>query len=139
MKLAMPIKYVTIVAVFLLLLQSCGQNKSAELSRTWKIKDLKYTQEVPEALKPTITAWIAQMHDAFTITYNANGTYTTQLKEQKLEGKWKLNWNSSTLTSTSNDGKLKTYQVKELTSDSFIFEAEEGGEKVIFEMIPASK
>lgn len=134
----MPTKYLSVIAVLLLLLQSCGQNKTAELSRTWKIQNLKYDKEIPETLKPTVEQSIAQMRKSFTLTYNPNGTYHSDFDGQKLDGKWKLNWNSSTITSTSNDGKTKTYQVKELTDKSFVFEAEEGGEKVIFEMIPAT-
>ena len=121
------------------MLQSCGQNKTALLAKTWKIEDLKYTQEIPEEMKPAITGWVSQMRESFSITYNTDGTYYTQLKEQKLEGKWKLNWNSSSITSTAKDGSTKVFHIKELTEKSFQFEAEEGGEKVIFIMIPATK
>lgn len=124
--------------IFFSLLASCGQNKASLLTKTWKINDLKYTQEIPESMQPTITNWINEMRQSFTITYNANGTYYTKLKDQKLEGKWKLNWSSSSITSTAHDGTVKTFHIKELTTDKFVFEAEEAGEKVIFEMIPAN-
>lgn len=121
------------------MMQSCGQNKTPLLAKTWRIEDLKYTQEIPEDMKPAITNWVNQMRESFTITYNSNGTYYTQLKEQKLEGKWKLNWNSSSITSTASDGSTKVFHIKELTENSFQFEAEEGKEKVIFVMVPAKQ
>jgi hypothetical protein len=135
----MQIKSLFFLPVFILMVQSCGQNKTALLAKTWKIEDLKYTQEIPEEMKPAITNWVNQMRESFTITYNTNGTYYTQFKEQKLEGKWKLNWNSSTITSTASDGSTKVFHIKELTEKSFQFEAEEDGEKVIFVMVPATK
>jgi hypothetical protein len=135
----MQIKSLFLLPVFILMMQSCGQNKTALLARTWRIEDLKYTQEIPEDMKPAITNWVNQMRESFTITYNADGTYYTQLKEQKLQGKWKLNWNSSTITSTAQDGSVKVFHVKELTETGFQFEAEEGGEKVIFIMVPATQ
>jgi hypothetical protein len=135
----MQIKSLFVFPLFILLLQSCGQNKTAQLAKTWKIEDLKYTQEVPDEMKPAITNWVNQMRQSFTITYNADGTYYTQLAEQKLQGKWKLNWNSSSITSTASDGSTKVFHIKELTDSSFQFEAEEGGEKVIFVMVPVTK
>ena len=127
---------ISVVVVVLCLLSGCANDKSAQLCRTWRIEDLKYTTEVPDQMKPQINNWVNEMKSAFTITYRPDHTYYTLLKNQKLEGQWKLNWNSSSITSTAHDGSVKVFQVKELTDANFTFEAEEGGEKVIFVMVP---
>ncbi len=130
------LKRISFILLGVLLLSACNNNKSAQLCKTWRIEDLKYTTEVPEQMKPRVEDWVNEMKTAFSITYNADGTYYTVLKDQKLEGKWKLNWNSSSLTATAHDSTVKQFHVKELSDSKFTFEAEEAGEKVIFTMIP---
>lgn len=109
------------------------------LAKTWRIEDLKYPTEVPANLQPTITNSVNEMKKSFTLTYNADGTYVTKLNEQQLRGKWKLNWNSGKITSTSESGESKDFKIRTLTDDQFEFETQEGEGTVIFVMVPADK
>ncbi len=112
-------------------------NKSKLLAKTWMINNLKYTKEIPKEMQPTIDNSVNEMRQAFRITYNADGTYNTKMNGQSLKGTWKMNWNSTKMTSIASDGSSKDFKIVELTEDKFFFEADEGGEKVIFEMVPA--
>ncbi|MES2620964.1 MAG: hypothetical protein V4615_08930 [Bacteroidota bacterium] len=131
-------KQVFFLMTLILLLMSSGcKDKSALLAKTWMVNDLQYTTEVPKEMQPTIDKSVAEMRNSFRLTYNPDGTYKTQMNDQLLEGKWKMNWNSTIITSTTDKGATKDFKVLELTESSFKFEADEGGEKVIFVMIPA--
>ena len=88
-------------------------------------------------MQPAIDNSVNEMKKSFRITYNADGTYITQMNGQSLKGTWKMNWSSSKMTSIASDGASKNFKIVELTEDKFFFEADEGGEKVIFEMVPA--
>jgi hypothetical protein len=124
---------------FLLSIQSCGSNKEKLLLRTWQLENLKYTKEVPPALQPTIDRQIEVMKQSFRLTYNADGTYNTLNGNQKMVGKWKLNWSSSEITSTDDAGVAVVFKIKTLTENNFDFEAIVNKEKVIFMMIPEKK
>lgn len=123
--------------MLLLCLQSCS-DKTAVLTKTWKIEDLKYPTEVPAALQETIKNTVNEMKKSFTITYNADGTYVTKVDDKTLRGKWKLNWNSSKITSTTENGESKDFKVRQLDDTHFEFETQEGEGTVIFVMIPAN-
>ena len=124
------------VTVVLLLITGC-KDKSKLLVNTWMVNDLKYTTEIPEAMQATIDQSVENMRKSFRLTYNADGTYSTQMNDQKLTGTYKMNWNSSVITARTDQGSSKDFKVLELTANSFKFEADEGGDKVIFVMIPA--
>lgn len=124
---------------FLLSIQSCGTSKEKLLLRTWRLENLKYTKEVPPALQPTIDRQIEVMKQSFRLTYNADGTYNTLNGDQKMVGKWKLNWSSSEITSTDDAGVTVVFKIKTLTENNFDFEAIVDKEKVIFMMIPEKK
>lgn len=123
-------------AIALLLITGC-RDKSNLLAKTWKLKDLKYTIEIPPAMKPAVEEQIQKMRESFRLTYKNDGTYLSEMNEHKMEGKWKLNGSSTELTSTSNNGDTKTYKIEKLTKDEYWFEADEKGAKVTFVMIPA--
>jgi hypothetical protein len=132
----MSIKY-SIMFIALLALLSCGADKSSLLVRTWKVKDLKYSQEVPEAMRPTIQHEIERLRKSYTITYNADKTYKALMDGTPTLGKWSLNFNSTKITSIGPDGKAVEYKILELTDKNFTFEAIEAGQKVIFILEPA--
>jgi len=125
-----------LIGLILLLITGC-KDKSNLLAKTWMVKDLKYTTEIPKDMQPTIDKSVNEMRKSFRLTYNADGTYNTQMNDQLLKGKWKMNWNSSVITSTTDKGASKDFKIIELTEGSFSFEADEGGDKVIFVMVPA--
>ena len=134
-----PLMKNTLLSIFiciLLLFVSACTDKSNLLTRTWKITDLKYTKEVPEEMKPAIEKSVAEMRQSFRITYNADGTYSTAMGENQIAGRWKLNWNSSKLSVVTSTGESKEYGVMKLQEDAFAFKAIEGGEEVIFELVP---
>ena len=89
-------------------------------------------------MQASINASISEMQKSFRLTYKSNGTYSTQMNDQVLNGSWKMNWNSSKITSTAENGSSKDFKILELTENSLRFEAIEGKEKVIFEMVPAN-
>lgn len=124
-----------LLVILVFLLTGCS-DKSSSLARTWMVENLKYTKEIPADMQPAIDNSIAEMRNSFRITYNADGTYQTIMKENTLQGKWKLNWNSSKLSVVTNAGDSKQYDIVKLDESSFIFKALEGGEEVIFEMVP---
>lgn len=132
----MATKYGLLFFVFVLL-QSCGADKTSLLARTWKISELKYSREVPEAMRASIQTEIDRLKSGYTITYNADKTYQALMDGAATSGKWSLNFNSSKITSTGPDGKAVEYRILELSDARFSFEAIEGGEKVIFVMVPA--
>ena len=101
------------------------------------VSNLKYTKEIPKDMQPAIDNSVNEMRKSFRITYNTDGTYNTQLNDNVLKGTWKMNWNSSKMTSVASNGTSKDFKIVELTENAFSFEADEGGEKVIFEMVPA--
>jgi hypothetical protein len=127
-----------LVVAFILLMTGCTDN-SKLLVNTWTVSDLKYTSEVPKDMQPTIDQSVENMKRAFRLTYNSDGTYLTQMNDQVLKGKWKMNWNSSRITSTASNGTSKDFKILELTENKFSFEADEGGQKVIFVMVPAKQ
>ena len=131
-------KYFTaiIILTLSLLLSGCA-DKSKLLVNTWMVENLKYTRQVPAEMQPQIDRAIAEMRQTFRLTYNADGTYKTQSGTQMLTGKWKLNWNSSTITSTTDKGEQKDYKILELNASKLSFKATEGSDEVIFEMVPA--
>jgi hypothetical protein len=125
-----------LIGIALLLMMGC-RDKSKLLVNTWTVNDLKYTSEIPEDMQATIDQSIENMKKSFRLTYNADGTYLTQMNDQILKGKWQMNWNSSKISSTGDNGIKKDFKILELTKNTFSFEADEGGQKVIFIMIPA--
>ncbi len=128
------LKILPFVLFTLFCLSSC-KNKSQMLLKSWKVENLKYTKEVPEDLKPAIEHQINEMRKNFLLTYNADGTYTTTLNNQNLQGKWKLNWNSTKIETTSSQGEVKDFTIEELTDKTFHFKVMEGKEEVIFLMV----
>ncbi len=124
----------TIVFVALTTLSSCT-DKSKLVVGTWRIDDLKYKEAVAPELKPVTDNWVNMMKTSYTITYRADGTYTATLNNQPVDGKWKLNWNSTAMTSTGPDNQPKTFQVQELDNEKFEFRVDEGGQEVIFTMV----
>jgi hypothetical protein len=132
-------KQVFFLAGLMLILLSGCRDKSKLLVNTWTVSDLKYTSEIPKEMQASIDQSVENMKQSFRLTYNADGTYHTQMNDQVLNGKWTMNWNSSTLTSTTDQGGTKEFKVIKLSEDTFTFEADEGGEKVTFIMIPAKE
>lgn len=116
--------------------QSCGSDKAKLLLKTWQLENLKYTQEVPAALQATVEQQIAVMKQSFRLTYNPDGTYITMNGEQKMVGKWKLNWSGAEITSTDENGQEVVFKVKTLNETNFDFEAIVDKEKVLFMMVP---
>lgn len=135
MKIVKHSKLILILAA-VMFISSCT-DKSKLLTKTWMVESLKYSHEVPAEMQPQIDRSIEEMRKSFRLTYNADGTYNTQNNAQALTGKWKLNWNSSAVTSTSDKGEKKEFKIVELTDSKFTFKASEGGEEVTFEMVPA--
>lgn len=127
-------KLTPLLFLSLLLLASCT-DKSKLLVKTWRIENLQYTKEIPADMKPAIENQIAQMRKDFLLTYNADGTYNTVMSNKTMQGKWKLNWNNSKITSTTAEGQGKDFAILELTENTFHFKAIEGGEEVIFLMV----
>jgi len=127
-------KTFSILFVTILFLSSCS-DKSKMLLKSWRVENLQYSREIPEEMKPTIEAQVAEMRKNFLLTYNADGTYTTVLSNQTMIGKWKLNWNNSKITSTAANGEKKDFTILELTENTYHFKAIEGGEEVIFLMV----
>jgi hypothetical protein len=101
------------------------------------VENLKYSKEVPAQMQPQIDKSVEELRKSFRLTYKADGTYNTTNNNQTLTGTWKLNWNSSTITSTSGNNEQKDFRIVELTENKFTFKAIEGGEEVTFEMVPA--
>ena len=120
-----------------LLLAGC-KDKSSLLVRTWKLDDLQYTRAVSPVLQAGISGSIKDMKANVRLTYFADGTYKTILKTSELQGTWKLNWNSTKLTTMDDSGKAKDYSIIELSENKYKFEAMEEQEKVIFTMVPAN-
>ena len=135
MKIVKHGKLILLLAT-VMFLSSCS-DKSKLLVRTWMVENLKYSKEVPKELQPQIEKSVEELRKSFRLTYNADGTYNTQNNEQVLNGKWKLNWNSSVITSTPDKGETKDFKIAELSETKFTFKAMEGGEEVTFEMVPA--
>jgi len=131
-------KYLTaiIILTISIVLSSCS-DKSKLLVKTWAVENLKYSREIPAEMQPQIERSIEELRHTFLLTYNADGTYKTENSGQILNGKWKLNWNSTTITSTSDKGETKDFKIVELSENKFVFKATEGGEVVTFEMVPA--
>jgi hypothetical protein len=125
-----------LLALLLFVLSGCS-NKSDLLVNTWTVSEFKYSAEVPEEMKPTIEQSVANMKESFRLTYNADGTYNSKMNDQVLSGQWKMNWNSTVITSTASNGAIKDFKVIKLTKDHLSFEADEAGSKVIFVMVPA--
>lgn len=136
MNIVKHLKQMLTILTLTIALSSC-KDKSPMLVRTWKLQDLKYTHEVPKEMQGTIDQSVNQLKQSFLLTYNADGTYSTKMGDNTLQGKWQLNWNSSKITSTTRQGDVKEYTVVDLSNDKFSFEATEGKEKVIFVMVPA--
>jgi Lipocalin-like domain len=120
-----------------LLLVGC-KDKSSALVRTWKLQDLQYTRTISPQMQATVNKSIEDMKANVRLTYYADGTYKTILKGSELHGTWKLNWNSTKMTTMDDGGKPKEYSIIELTDNLYKFEAMEEKEKVIFVMIPAN-
>ncbi|HWB62484.1 MAG TPA: lipocalin family protein [Chitinophagales bacterium] len=113
------------------------KDKSQLLLKTWKLEDMTYTSEVPKGMQSTVDKSVAEMKSSVLLTYNADGTYLTEMKDRQLHGKWKLNWNSSKLTSVDDNGNSVVYNIKELSDNKFSFIATEGKQEVLFVMAPA--
>ena len=123
-------------AIALMLLAGCA-DKSSLLIRTWKMQDLKYSRQVPKDMQPAIDRSLNEMRSSFSLTYNADGTYTTKMNNNVLQGKWKLNWNSTKINTVNDKGEQKDYSIVELTDNRLSFEAIEGNDKVTFVMVAA--
>lgn len=123
----------------LLALQACSGDKSKMLTKTWRIENLRYLQDVPPELKPQVDGWVGKMKDAFTLTYYQDGTYETNLLDQKMKGTWKLDWTGKHISSVGADGKQVEYKIQKLTDTEYIFEMNIEKQVVIFEMVPAQK
>lgn len=135
----MNIRKVPFITVLVLLgivvsLSSCT-DKSKLLVGTWRIDDLKYEGEIPSSLQQVTDNWIKNMKTSYKVTYRADNTYTASLENQPTDGHWKLNWNSTAITSTGPDNQPKTFQVDQLDDEKFVFRAEEGGQEVTFYMV----
>jgi hypothetical protein len=126
-----------LILLGVLLMQACT-NKSGLLIKSWRIEDLKYSEELSPDLRANVDNWIKEMKSSFKLTYNADGTYTTVLNDHTMKGTWKMNWNATKITSTGADGAPKEFKILELTDSKYAFETEEGKSKVTFVMIPAS-
>jgi hypothetical protein len=122
-----------ILAIMLLSLQAC-KDKASMLVKSWKLEDLKYNTTVPKEMQPAVDKSINDLKSDFVLTYNADGTYSTKMKDQVLEGKWKLNWNSSKIICETDRGETIEYNVLTLSEDKFEFEAMQGKDKAIFTM-----
>ena len=126
-----------LLGLVLITMASC-QDKSTALVRSWKLQDLRYTKKIPDMMKPTIEKSINELKKSFVITYNADGTYYTQMNDKTLHGKWKLNFNSSKISVVTDGGQAKDYTIMELNPSSYQFKADENGQEVIFVMVPAN-
>jgi hypothetical protein len=129
-------KQVFLLGGMVLLMLSGCQDKSKLLVNTWTVSDLKYTSEVPKEMQVGISQSVENMKRSFRLTYNADGTYLSQMNEQVLKGKWKMNWNSSKISSTNDKGVSKDFKIIELSENKFSFEADEADERVTFIMVP---
>lgn len=123
----------------LLALQSCANDKSPLLIKKWKLNDLKYTREIPEDMRPAIQQRIDILKQTYTIEYFADKTYMAGAGENLMKGTWKLNNTSTKIYSTGSDNIQREYKILELNDKEFSFEAIEGGEKVVFVLVPATE
>lgn len=124
---------------FLWLFTSCSvkvETGNDFLCKTWRVENLRYTREIPDEMKPQIQKAIADMRDNYRLTYYKDGTYSSKINGKELTGKWEYSEKESALKSTNEAGDTKTYKVLELSARKFSFEAVEGGETVIFDMVP---
>jgi len=126
-----------VLGIMLISLASC-QDKSTAIVRSWKLDNLRYTKNIPNSMRPTIQKSIDELKKSFVITYNADGTYFTQMKDQTLHGTWKLNFNSSQISVVTDNGTVKDYKILKLTPSTYSFKADENGQEVIFDMVPAN-
>src|SRR5580700_6444319 len=97
------LKMIFWMAAIMILMMAC-KNKSSSLLGTWRLKDLKYTQEVPQGMQATIDKSVEKLRNSLTLTYNADGTYESKMEKQVLRGNWKLNWNSSVVSVVTDQG-----------------------------------
>ena len=126
MRLVQQYKHVIFFVGFLMVLQSCSNDKSQLLVRQWKLADIKQSSEVPAEMKDGIDKSVKALKDDMLLTYYADGTYSTQFHGEEIKGKWKLNMNSTTLTSKQDGGQPQEWDIKELTAKSFICETNLG-------------
>jgi len=137
-KMAKQSKSIFLLLGLLLITMASCQDKTSALIRTWKLQDLRYTKTIPASLQPTIQKSIDDLKKSFIISYSPDGTYMTQMNNQTLHGTWKLNYNSSKISVVTDNGQAKEYTIVELTPESYKFKAEEGGQEVVFVMVPAN-
>ncbi|HLP22363.1 MAG TPA: lipocalin family protein [Chitinophagales bacterium] len=138
MKIVKHSKVLVCLVMIGLLLTGC-KNKSELLLRTWAVNNLKYSAEISPEKQPEIDRIVEELRNTFRITYNADGTYNTTTATQQLSGKWKLNWNSSVITSTDQSGDSKEFKILELSETKFNFKAVDQAGEVEFEMIPVKE
>lgn len=119
----------------MVLLSGCS-DKSNLLVKTWQLNNLSYANEIPADMLPQVERTIAEMKQTFSLTYHVDNTYQTTVPGMVTKGTWKLNWNSSALTATTQTGEQKKYKIVELTDSKFVFTVDEGGQEVTFELIP---
>ena len=107
MKNVKQVKAIFCVVLMLLLLSGC-KDKSSLLIGTWKLKDIQYANPIPVGMKPVFDKYLVDMRKSFKLTYNADGTFnSTAMNGQALQGKWKLNWNSSSISVVTDNGQKK--------------------------------
>jgi hypothetical protein len=107
------------------------------LVKTWKLADLRYSVPAVRNLPPDVVKAINDMKKGFTLTYRADGTYTSAMNGAALSGKWKYIADSSRLSVITEGGMKKEYTVTQLTRDTFSFITREGKEDTEFVMVPA--
>jgi hypothetical protein len=138
MKNVKQVKAIFCAAVILLLLSGC-KDKSSLLIGTWKLKDIQYATPIPPGMKAVFDKYVDDMRKSFKLTYNADGTFnSTAMNGQALQGKWKLNWNSSSISVVTDNGQKKDYAVLELSHDAYSFKMNEKGQEMTFIMVSAN-
>ncbi|MFM2306407.1 MAG: hypothetical protein RLZZ367_1076 [Bacteroidota bacterium] len=135
MKIAKQGKVLVFASLILMLLAGC-KNKSDLLVKTWRLQGLSYSTSVAEDKQAQIDRTVEEMRNSFRITYHADGTYLTHINGMELQGKWKLNWNSTKIIATQESGNAIEYTIEELTADNLKFKADDGHEELVFDMIP---
>lgn len=128
---------VIIVLTASLLLVSCKEDKKKNLIRTWKVGDIRISEEVPEEQKVFFDAMLQQMKDYLRVTYKEDGSFTASFMGKNSEGKWELNKDFTELSAIDETQKTMKYKVITLTKDSLIYAtAEEGMSPVTFVLLP---
>jgi hypothetical protein len=108
------------LTIIIIIVFSCGSDKSSYIVGTWKIDDIKTSSEISADIKETYKEAMDDMKSTYQLVIKADSTFEHTVSGSTNIGKWKISPDLKTLTLKYDNGENEVSDIIELTDNKMV-------------------